>query len=345
MACKMKNEYIRSNMFISFIVPVYNGEVYLAECLDSLFRQGVPEETYEVIVVDDGSTDGTRDILASYSAAKSNFWFFTQDHRGVSAARNLGLREAQGDYVWFVDADDFIQDNAIDELMKITDNRKIDRVIFDAYQFTEELTTEEMEKKASGRICTNSGSGAVAVWASIFRRLFLIEHGKAFNEGLSMAEDTLFLYELQFARPEQFCFHKVLYFWRRNPTSTTMSETKITQLSSMESRLRFMTQMKEYYQNRKGDLAQCADYLMSNLWPYLMNTAGLDRKSSREALRRVKEIGLFPIRRPPECTLRKTYMSTRTDLFGKVFDFIGTHLHRRWGFAVMRLYNLIKRSR
>ena len=332
-------------MFLSFIIPVYNGEKYLAECLDSLLRQGVPEDTFEVLVVDDGSTDGTAAILASYSAAYPNFRRLAQDHKGVSAARNLGLREAQGDYVWFVDADDFIQDNAIPELQRVAESGGYDRIIFDAYQFTESLTAEEAAAKAAGTIVSNTGINSVTVWASVFRRGFLLETGRTFLEGLVVSEDELFLYEIQLHAPVQTELHRVLYYWRRNSTSTTMSESKVTKLQGMESRLQIMTRLKEYYQDRRGDMAQCADFLMGNLWTYLMNAAGLDRTGSREALRRVSKNGLFPIRRPPECTLRKTYMTTRTDLFGKAFDFVGTHLHRRWGFAVMRLYCLLQRKR
>lgn len=329
-------------MFLSIIVPVYNGDTYLAECLDSLLCQGVSEEEYEVLLIDDGSTDETGSILAAYCAAHANFRRFAQNHLGVSAARNLGLREAKGDYVWFVDADDFIRDNALSMLQEFAATDHYDRILFDAYHFFESLTAEETEAIAAGTICSNSASGVVAVWSSLFRRAFLLEIGQTFDENLTMSEDTLFLYEMQLHHPVQVSFHQVLYFWRRNPASTTMSGTKVTTLRKMDSMLQFAIRMDDYYQKRQGELSACANYLMSNLWLYLLSAAELDCKSCRAALRRAAKNGLFPYYRPRECTLQKTYLTTRTDLFGRVFDFVGMHLHRRWGFAVIRIYRLLR---
>ena len=330
-------------MFLSFIIPVYNGETYLSECLDSLLRQGIPLEEYEIIVVDDGSTDGTDEILANYCACISNIRRYTQNHLGVSAARNLGLQEAQGDYVWFVDADDFIQDNALLELREFTLTGQYDRIIIDVYTFFETLTADEVEAKVTKTICSNSGVNNVNVWASIFRRAFLTGNGRSFREGLTMAEDSLYLYEVQLCHPVQAFFNKVLYFWRRNLKSTTLSDSKVTTVKKMDSILQVVAQMDIYYKNRQGELATCANCLMSNLWVYLLHTARMDRENFHIALDKVMEKGLFPYHRPPECTLRKTYMTNRTDLFGKLFDYVGIHLHRRWGFAVMRLYYMFQR--
>lgn len=331
-------------MFLSFIVPVYNGETYLAECLDSLLRQGISAKEYEVLAIDDGSTDKTGEILETYCGLNANVRRFSQNHLGVSAARNRGIQEAQGDYVWFVDADDFIQDNALIELQKIIQTDFYDRIIFDVYSFFEALTADETEAKNTGTICSNSGSNTVAVWASIFRRDFLIENRKFFREGLTMSEDALFLYELQLIHPVSESLNQVLYFWRRNSASTTMSESKVTVLQKMDSILQVAIQMDHYYHSRQGEMPVCANYLMSNLWLFLHYTAGLDHKNCRVALRKAIENDLFPYHRPPECTLRKTYMTTRTDYIGKIFDFVGTHLHRRWGFALMRLYCMFQRQ-
>ena len=91
-------------MFLSFIVPVYNTEQYLLECLDSLLLQDLPLTDYEIICIDDGSTDHSADILRKYCEAKrTNIKVITQQNAGVSASRNQGLNNAKGDYVWFVD--------------------------------------------------------------------------------------------------------------------------------------------------------------------------------------------------------------------------------------------------
>ena len=106
-------------MFLSIVVPVYNAELYLEECLHSLFTQDLPQTDYEVICVDDGSTDKSGFILRSFSEKHQNLTIITQENSGVATARNTGLSAARGDYIWFVDADDVIQTNILRKLRGI----------------------------------------------------------------------------------------------------------------------------------------------------------------------------------------------------------------------------------
>lgn len=331
-------------MFLSIITPVYNGEEYLKECLDSLLRQDIHEDAYEIIIVDDGSTDKTAEIITECSKEHKNIRCFSQKHCGVSAARNLGLLEAQGDYVWFVDADDFIQDNSLCELQQLIKTVHCDQLTFGAYVFYDELSEDEKRQKELGLLRSNANMGTVTVWVSLFRRYFLLEAGLEFDEELSVSEDELFLYETQLKNPAQYSLPKVIYFWRKNSNSTTMGNKKVTLQKTMKSRICFIKRMECFYNNHQGNLSVCADNLMSNLWVYLYSAAGMDRQHRRTAIRDAKTNGLYPYRRPPECTLRKTYMSNRTDLLGKVFEFVGMHIHRRWGFATMRMFLQLRRK-
>ena len=99
----------------SIVVPAYNCERYISECLTSLQRQGFRD--LEVVVVDDGSTDGTAKVVGSFVAADSRFKLIRTENRGVSHARNVALGQVTGDYVLFVDADDWVAPDYVETLV------------------------------------------------------------------------------------------------------------------------------------------------------------------------------------------------------------------------------------
>jgi glycosyltransferase involved in cell wall biosynthesis len=94
------------NYRVSVIVPVYNVEDYLAECLDSLLNQTMPREDMEIIVVNDGSTDSSYEIAKKYAAEYPCIKLFSKDNEGLSATRNYGIKRATGKYLMFIDSDD-----------------------------------------------------------------------------------------------------------------------------------------------------------------------------------------------------------------------------------------------
>ena len=93
---------------LSIIVSVYNAEKYLETCLESLLNQDIDKSMYEIICVNDGSTDGSFAILKEYEKQYDNVVLIDKENEGVSIARNIGLEKARGDYVWFIDADDWV---------------------------------------------------------------------------------------------------------------------------------------------------------------------------------------------------------------------------------------------
>ena len=104
---------------LSIIIPVYNVEAYLPECLDSIFSQRDALSDIEVILVNDGSPDGSAAILEEYRKRYDNITVITQSNQGLSLARMNGLERAQGDYVWFVDSDDYLADHAFEILLPL----------------------------------------------------------------------------------------------------------------------------------------------------------------------------------------------------------------------------------
>lgn len=128
---------------ISVIIPVYNVEKYLAECLDSVLSQDM--YNVEIICVNDGSEDGSRDILENYAERDSRIMIIDQKNQGLSCARNAGINRAQGEYLLFLDSDDCLSEQALDRLYHTAQAEKLEILAFDAECFyeTEELHDRE----------------------------------------------------------------------------------------------------------------------------------------------------------------------------------------------------------
>ena len=202
--------------FFSIIIPVYNVAPYLRECLDSVLGQTFQE--WEAICVDDGSTDGSGEILDEYGARDKRFRVVHQDNAGVSAARNRGLEEAKGEWVWFVDGDDVIRRDALAELWRgiasCADLRAVKIDYLNGYSAPKEWPTS---KNAPSQIIHSENNGGVshffaATWGIVFRREAI---GTLRFEDFPRGEDTIFI-----AAVARYCFpylilSQQLYFYRQ----------------------------------------------------------------------------------------------------------------------------------
>lgn len=183
-------------MKLSIIIPAYNAEAYLPQCLDSILAQ--EQQGCEVIVVDDGSTDGTAALLERYPDVK----VIHQENRGMSTARNRGLDEARGEYILFVDSDDLLTDGALETLVAELTGEDI--ISFNAKKL-HDATGEQTYHPTIRESETTDGWSYynrhrleptdihfVCIWQRAYRRQFLIENNLCFADGLRRAEDDLF---------------------------------------------------------------------------------------------------------------------------------------------------------
>ncbi len=114
---------------ISIIIPAYNVEKYLPECLDSILGQSIKD--YEVLIIDDGSTDNTKDIAKSYQKKyEDSIWVYEQNNLGPSGARNRGLEEASGEYILYIDSDDYISSGTLEKLITVIEKHDFDVLLF-----------------------------------------------------------------------------------------------------------------------------------------------------------------------------------------------------------------------
>lgn len=180
-----------NNIKLSIIIPVKDEARFIARCLDSIVKQNSDE--IEIIVVDDGSTDGTTEIMKNYYDNK-NFNFYRSDKsQGVSMARNAGIDLAKGEYITFLDADDQYLDESIVKMLKATDlNRDI--VGFNYYKCIDgKLMLSKNRNNDKGLYSiTNRPNSYCMVWNKIYRHKFIDDNSISFKAGLQFGEDELF---------------------------------------------------------------------------------------------------------------------------------------------------------
>lgn len=167
----------------SIIVPIYNTEKYLPKCLDSLVNQTY--KNIEIICINDGSTDNSLKILEKYAQKDEHIKIINQENQGVSIARNVGINNATGDYILFVDADDWIETNTCDILNKNIEKNNSDLIIFNAY-------IAKQNQCNLGFCCNQESIMYSSMWSICYKREFLNQNNIRFPQNIKIAEDHVF---------------------------------------------------------------------------------------------------------------------------------------------------------
>ena len=159
---------------VSIIIPVYNGELYLRQCLDSVVSQTF--SSYEIIIINDGSTDNTQSIIEEYAAKHSSIRCYTQGNAGIQKTRTRGIQLARGDYVAWVDSDDFVEPNMIEKLYQTAIATGSDVVICD-YEFYPEKSKnkEKWYKTYTGIVDWRFIERNTQQWNKLIARELLVE--------------------------------------------------------------------------------------------------------------------------------------------------------------------------
>lgn len=216
---------------VSIIVPAYNAEEHLSECLDSILVQ---PEVGEVIVIDDGSTDGTRQLVEGYISSDSRVRALFQKRKGVSVARNNGIACAAKRWLAFVDSDDVIPEGAFGRLLGSAKKHNADMVYGNYGVFRKgEVSSWSNEFKSLDCGCisakyvlrsladVNPCSVSGSCCRVIFKGSFLKENSISFPEGIAMSEDFAFILECLSSNPSVAYVDAPVYLVRREGGSTT----------------------------------------------------------------------------------------------------------------------------
>lgn len=223
---------------VSIVIPVYNAELYVEQCISSILEQTF--DNIEIIIVDDGSTDSSLEICRRIAYNRKNILVHHQENQGVSVARNEGMRLAKGEWICFIDPDDWIEREYVEQLLYTAIKENADICICDTYidcpdkiikkdHFNHSMIFEkrdeidDLQLQLIAKIISanqpNSGELVGAPWGKIYRRSFLDENGLTYVVGLKRSQDCIFnLYAFQVANRIVY-IKGCLYHYRHNDVS------------------------------------------------------------------------------------------------------------------------------
>ena len=214
-------------MKISIIVPVYNVEQYVQQCLESILNQKSSSLEVELIIVNDGSTDNSASIARRCVEGLQYVKIIDQHNQGLSMARNNGLQIATGDYVWFVDSDDWIAHDAINAVEKIVCSNELDSIIISSLtvqnntSFIKKEYQQAAEKYYTGKDVLAQEIVPTGVPYSIYSRKFLMDNDLKMKAGI-VNEDCEFTSRSYYLVQKTYVSNHIFYYRRGdNPNSIT----------------------------------------------------------------------------------------------------------------------------
>ncbi len=273
---------------VSVIIPVYNAAPYLRKCVDSVLAQTLDD--IEIILVDDGSTDGSSAICDSY-LPRENITVIHQKNQGASAARNIALRIAKGEYTGFVDADDYIEKDMYASLYQLAKQEDLD-IVFGNYSIVEGNVKKPnsaympesvvLKKKDIEQLICGKESSRILWFAvkSIFRRDLLAENRIAFREGM-LGEDTVFDLEALLCSNTVCFINKSFYNYVQTPNSQIRVRFKKDLIKKLNNNY---LAKKELFEKHGLDdkLTVLCDYTMAHSIPMILSNELANNNDLRE---------------------------------------------------------------
>lgn len=278
----------------SVIMPVYNTAAYLREAVESILAQTDPD--FELLLIDDGSTDGSLELLEEYARRCPRCRLLRQNHGYQGAARNLGLAQARGKYVYFMDSDDAADPELLADCFALCEEQELEGMIFDAEEFSDDGTPldgfygreglDNPEKVYTGpefwAANFNRGGVFFTCWSHYLRRDFLLEHAIRF-ETAYFYEDNIWALRLYLEAERLGYRHRKLYRYRRRAASTTGGEFHAPHLAG---RLHLQQKLEDLLWEVRDDpqrVSMIRSTYMLNL-PFFQKLREVDEPDELEAL-------------------------------------------------------------
>lgn len=238
---------------ISIIVPVYNVEEYLGECLDSLQNQG--NISCEVIIVDDGSTDSSGEIADEYAEKYDNYHVHHIENAGLGHARNFGVKSAKGKYLFFVDSDDIVVENTLEKMFTIAEINASDMTICNVARFnSKKVWSSNLHKKVMGgmKYCTHIYDNPELIydttsWNKLINREFYMRNGFRFPENI-LYEDIPVTIPMHILANNVSVYNEVGYLWRVRDGATKSITQNTSNLKNLYDRLTALQMIDKFFE-------------------------------------------------------------------------------------------------
>ena len=226
---------MNNHPILSIIIPLYNCEKYIKQCLDTIFRQEMNESDFEVIVIDDGSKDSGYLLASEYAKRHQNILVMKQENQGVACARNNALEKATGDYITFVDADDMLVSGSLGKLIKIAVDNKADIVKAAHKEVPEDAVCEDFSSSHdNSSIQVMTGEEAIVnvtlmkegyCWGYLISRKLITDNRLSFPPKVAFMEDWAFITQAILKSRTFVNADVLLYLYRRNSSSCMANVT------------------------------------------------------------------------------------------------------------------------
>lgn len=281
---------------VSVIIPIYNVEGYVSECLDSLLAQSFGD--FEVLCIDDASADHSAELVREFCQKDSRIHLLQQEHAGVSAARNLGLSNARGEYIAFVDGDDWLASDALEKLVTAAESNHADIVVSSAQVHFENPQPEDSRRNESLVRALTVADGLMEgdpwamlsqpgswpfLWNKLIRRELITGNDVRFSRTLALGEDGAFLVTLfQYAGPVAF-IHDALYHYRYQRKASATVNLFQSQYTRFSQHIQVVRVLLEDFQGRDKLNGKLLAWVVQFLYYDFAHLAGPGKKEfSRE---------------------------------------------------------------
>lgn len=233
-------------MLLSIIIPVYNLAGYIEQCVQSISAQTFTE--YEVIIIDDGSTDNTLEVCKEFGKKDDRIKVIHQENQGVSIARNLGIKEAQGDWICFVDGDDQLAEDSLAEIMQDVNQKEPDILIAQSFRHQDGIRTKEnygfarlfLDSQFDGyELLASKNYKRGSVCGAIFNSSFIRRNGIVFPKKLKNGEDSIFM-SLCYLYAQKIVFAEVIFYLVNEREGSASRNWDFDRILKMVDNLKFL---------------------------------------------------------------------------------------------------------